>query len=58
MEMQTVQQYVRTCFMWQKTAVSCLEIQQIIFKDNCYLGNIKNIPEDEGQHMKIKHIAI
>ena len=49
--------------MWQKTAVSCLEIQQIIFfkdncylgnstnnffKDNCYLGNIKNIPEDEG----------
>ena len=35
--------------MWQKTAVSCLEIQQIIFfKDNCYLGNLKNIPEDEG----------
>ena len=49
MEMQTVQQYVRTCFIWQKTSVSCLEIQQIIFfKDNCYLGNIKNIPEDEG----------
>ena len=38
MEMQTVQQYVRTCFMWQNN----------FFKDNCYLGNIKNIPEDEG----------